>query len=92
MFRLPARLPARRVRRAKIHEFTLPMNASGSRIAALTKELRQQWQRTRDDWDDAKSHEFEHKFLQELTANVDKSVTVVEELDKLINKIRKDCE
>ena len=68
------------------------MNASGTRLAALTKELWLQWQRTRDDWDDAKSQEFEHKYLQELNASVDKSVTVIEQLDKLITKFKKDCE
>jgi hypothetical protein len=68
------------------------VNASGSRVAALTKELWLQWQRTREDWADAKSQEFEHKYLQELNAAVDKTVTVAEELDKLMNKIRNDCE
>jgi hypothetical protein len=68
------------------------MNAVGGRIAALTRELSLQWQRTREDWTDAKSQEFERKFLQELTANVDKTVAVIEELDKLMNKIRSDCE
>lgn len=68
------------------------MNASAGRISALTKELWMQWQRTREQWADAKSQEFERKYLQELTAGVDRTVTVIEDLDKLINKIRRDCE
>lgn len=68
------------------------MNASGSRVAALTKELWLQWQRTRDEWDDARSREFEQKYLHELNAAVDKTVAVIEELDKLLHRIRKDCE
>lgn len=68
------------------------MNANGSRVAALTKELWVQWQRTREDWGDAKSQEFEQKYLRELTAGVDRTMTVLDELDKLMNKIRRDCE
>jgi hypothetical protein len=68
------------------------MNPSGSRVAALTKELWLHWQQTREDWADSKSQEFERKYLQELNASVDKTVTVMEELDKLLNRIRKDCE
>jgi len=68
------------------------MNGSGSRLEAITKELRLQWQQTKDYWDDAKSREFEQKYLQELFAGVDRSVSVIEQLDKLVTKIRKDCE
>jgi hypothetical protein len=68
------------------------MNASGTRLAAVTNELKLQWQQTRDCWRDAKSQEFEHKYLDELWASVDKAVAVIEQLDKLMMKIRKDCE
>ena len=30
--------------------------------------------------------------MEELLASVDRAVTVIEQLDKLISKIRKDCE
>jgi hypothetical protein len=68
------------------------VSATGSRVAALTKELWVQWQRTREEWGDAKSQEFEHKYLQELVAGVDKTMTVIDDLDKLLHKIRRDCE
>ena len=68
------------------------MKASGSRLAGLTKELRAQWQDTKNYWKDAKSQEFEHKYMDELLASVDRAVTVIEQLDKLVSKIRKDCE
>jgi hypothetical protein len=68
------------------------MNANGSRLAAITKELWLQWQRTKDDWRDAKSLEFEQKYLLELMSSVDKTVAVIDQLDKLINKIKRDCE
>ena len=68
------------------------MNANGARLGAITKELWVQWQETRSYWKDAKSEEFEHKYLEELVASVDKTVMVIDQLDKLISRIRKDCE
>jgi hypothetical protein len=68
------------------------MKASGSRLEAITKELHQQWQQTKEHWADAKSLEFEQRFLQELFVSVDRSVAAIEQLDKVITKIKKDCE
>lgn len=68
------------------------MSASGSRLEALTKDLKVQWFQTKEYWSDAKSQEFEHKYLEELFASVDRAVLVIDQLDKLILKIKKDCE
>jgi hypothetical protein len=68
------------------------LNANGTRLEGITKELMGQWQHTREFWRDTKSAEFEHKYLDELFSSVDKAVGVIEQLDKLLNKIRKDCE
>jgi len=68
------------------------MNANGARLEAITRELWVQWQQTRQHWADEKSREFEQKYLQELVQSVDKSVAVIEQLDKLITRIKKDCE
>ena len=68
------------------------MKASGNRLASRTKELRSEWQNTKSYWKDAKSLEFEHRYMEELLASVDRAVTVIEQLDKLITKIRSDCE
>jgi hypothetical protein len=68
------------------------MKASGNRLAGITKELRAQWQDTKSYWKDAKSLEFEHRYMEELLASVDRAVTVIEQLDKLITKVRSDCE
>jgi hypothetical protein len=68
------------------------MKASGTRLSAITKELWNQWLQTREYWQDAKSEEFQRRYLEELVAGVEKAVTVIEQLDKLGDKIRKDCE
>jgi hypothetical protein len=68
------------------------MKASGNRLSGLTKGLRAQWLDTKSYWKDAKSQEFERRYMEELLAGVDRAVTVMEQLDKLLTKIRKDCE
>jgi hypothetical protein len=68
------------------------MNASGARLEALTKDLRLRWFQTKDYWTDAKCQEFDQKYMQELFAGVDRAVEVIEKLDHLMGKVRKDCE
>ena len=68
------------------------MKISSARLVGLTKELRTQWQDTKAYWKDAKSQEFEHRYMEELLASVDRTVTVIEQLDKLVSKVRNDCE
>jgi hypothetical protein len=66
--------------------------ASGARLQGVTRELLMHWQTTKDYWRDAKSLEFERQYLQELLASVDSAVTTIEQVDKLLSKIKKDCE
>jgi ribosome-binding factor A len=70
------------------------MNLSGSksRLVAVTKELSKRWEDTKNHWRDAKAQEFELRYMSELFAHVDKTVTVMEKLDELLNKVRHDCE
>jgi len=68
------------------------MNAQATRLSGVTKELWGQWQQTKASWRDAKCQEFEERYLAELITSVDKTVAVIEQLDKLMTKIKKDCE
>jgi len=70
------------------------MSATGSkgRLLGVTKELSLKWEETKNYWRDEKSREFEHKYLQELFAGMDKTVAVIEKLDELLKKVRSDCE
>lgn len=63
-----------------------------SRLAALTKELVLQWEDTANYWRDARYAEFDRRYIQELRAQVDRTVTVIEKLDELLRKVRHDCE
>jgi hypothetical protein len=68
------------------------MKASASRLGGLTRELWMQWQHTKDYWHDARAREFESKYMEELVATVDRTVTTIEQLDKLVAKVKRDCE
>ena len=68
------------------------MSPNASRLAMVTKDLLIQWQQTKEHWTDVKSLEFERKYLEELKASVDTAVVIIEQLDKLLTKVRKDCE
>jgi hypothetical protein len=68
------------------------MTANGARISALTRDLVQRWQDTKQSWRDSKSLEFERDYISDLLGSTDKTVAVIDQLDKLVQKIRKDCE
>ena len=70
----------------------MSLSANRSRLAAITKEISIHWDETKNHWRDGKSQEFEQKYMQELLAQVDKSATVIEKLDKLLAEVRNDCE
>lgn len=66
--------------------------ASRSRLIALTRDLAAQWQATRETWTDAKRDEFERAFLTPLFAAVDRAGNALEQLDEVVNRVRRECE
>jgi hypothetical protein len=68
------------------------IGSDGKAVAAATKELMRRWIETRESWRDSKSEEFERRFVREWEAAVDRTMPVFENLEKLVTKIRKDCE
>ena len=70
----------------------MSLSASKGRLVTVTRELCLKWDQTKEYWKDAKSLEFEQKYVAELEAAVDKAVTIIEQLDKLVTKVRSDCE
>jgi len=65
---------------------------SGSNLAQAIKDLSNAWQQTKSYWHDAKSQEFERKYIEILPGHVTQAMAVIEELDLLLNKVRSDCE
>ena len=70
----------------------MSMNSSKSALAHMTKELTMQWRQTREKWRDEKAQEFEHAYIEDLINTVHTSLEAISKLDKLITKVRKDCE
>jgi hypothetical protein len=70
------------------------MNLSGnkSRLVGLTREITLRWTETKAHWHDAKSEEFDRRFMVELYATVNRTVLIVEKLDEVLKKVRSDCE
>lgn len=70
----------------------MSLSGSKSRLVVVTKELSLRWAEAKDDWRDAKCQEFDHRYMQELFARVDRAVLIIEKLDEVLAKVRKDCE
>lgn len=70
----------------------MSLRGTRSRLVALTQNLRRDWGETKEQWHDERSREFEQRYLAELFAAVDRAANAMEALDKIIGKVRSDCE
>lgn len=70
------------------------MNLSGnkSRLVGLTRDIMLRWSETKNYWRDARSEEFDRRFMAELDASVNRTVLIVDKLEELLKKVRSDCE
>ena len=66
--------------------------ANRTRLESSTQQLMNQWRQTKEYWQDAKAAEFERRYLDELLSGVNIAVGAIEELEKVVSKIRTDCE
>jgi hypothetical protein len=67
------------------------MTGSQNRLAGLTKELRAEWAQTKYYWNDAKSAEFEKRFLDDLFAGVNQAINHIDTFERILAKIHDDC-
>jgi len=63
-----------------------------TRLSTLTKVLANDWNSTKEQWNDKQSAYFQKKHMESLLQNVTSTVEIIEKLDKLIAKVKKDCE
>jgi len=70
----------------------MSLKGSASNLVQAVKELMFEWDQTKSYWNDVKSREFEHKFLEDLPGHTVRATAVMEELDALLKKVRNDCE
>ena len=70
----------------------MSMTSNRTRLMTVSRELSAQWVQTKACWRDARCAEFEREYMDELQSSVDTAVQVIEQLDKLVSRIRSDCE
>ncbi len=70
------------------------MNLGGqkSRLTSLTRQIILDWAETKAHWSDARSREFDSRYMIELLASVDRAAQVVDKMEVLLSKVRSDCE
>lgn len=57
-----------------------------------TRELLVRWERVRESWRDAKADEFGRDYLDGVADEVSRAVRVIDDLERLLDKIHADCE
>ncbi len=70
----------------------MSLAANKTRLTSVTQELFNRWRETQQYWRDNKAIEFERLYMEELNASVNAASGVIDQLDKIIAKIKKDCE
>jgi hypothetical protein len=70
----------------------MSLSANGKVLATATTKLLRQWSDTGQHWRDAKSDEFERKYLVELQASVDRAGAVLDEIERIVKRVRDECE
>ena len=68
------------------------MTGAKNQLLGLTKQLRADWEDASQSWTDAKSLEFDKRFLGELMAAVNQAVVNIDALERVISQVRHDCE
>lgn len=70
----------------------MSLQNSRGRLLGLSREMIRQWQETQEVWRDEKAREFDQTYMQPLFDAADNAVAAMEDLDKLLAKLRNDCE
>jgi len=70
------------------------VSAAGSRglLTLATRQLQARWAETRASWRDSKAADFEELYLSELTQCMNAALRVLEDLERLLDRIHADCE
>jgi len=61
-------------------------------INKAVRDLNVNWQQCKNYWNDVKSKEFEEKYISPLPDAVTATSSIIDEIDKVLSKIKRDCE
>ena len=70
----------------------MSLKASKAKLARATRDLTMRWEQTRGTWRDQQAEKFERTFMAPLPDNISSAVLIIDELDQVLNKIKKSCE
>lgn len=65
---------------------------SKGRLVGLSKEMGRVWQDTTVSWRDEKAAQFYHDCVAPLLSGADNAALAMDDLEKLLRKIREDCD
>lgn len=65
---------------------------SASNLLQAVKDLRLEWEQTREYWRDSKCDEFDRTYLENLPSDIARAAMAMKELDAILRKVREDCE
>jgi hypothetical protein len=65
---------------------------SGANLVQALKELNLKWGETQAHWHDIKSQQFEREYLEDLPDHVQRTMSVMQEIDVLLKRVRSECE
>ncbi len=66
--------------------------SSAVKLTKSTKSFMQSWNQVKTYWRDTKQREFEKKYIEALPDDISAAIRVIEEIDKILTKARRDCE
>jgi hypothetical protein len=66
--------------------------ASASLLIQAARSLMIEWEKTKVQWRDVKSEEFEHVYLENLFNEIAGTTAAMEEIANLLKKVRNECE
>ena len=70
----------------------MSLNHSKGRLTGLSRDLLRIWQETQESWRDQKGREFDSAYMQPMFDAVYHATTAIEDLDKVLKKLKDDCE
>ena len=70
----------------------MTLQADKSKLVVLTRKLSASWQQTRNYWRDERGLAIEKQYIDDLRPMVDSAAETVDQLDRILTKIRRDCE
>ena len=66
--------------------------ASAVKLTKATKAFMQSWEQVKSHWQDARQREFAKDFIDTLPDDVSSAIRVIEEIDTILTRARRDCE